>query len=211
MVDIGKLAGRDVVALLSDMNQPLGFAVGNSLEAVEAIETLQGGGPADFREHCLHVSAHMLVLGKRAKGLAEGRAMAEKAIADGSGFEKFRVLVQAQGGDVSYVDDVSKFPRAKLVEVVNASRSGFISEVQARSVGEAAVTLGAGRAKKSDTVDHAVGFVIHKKVGDQIQKGEPLFTIHANDEARLAEARTAVLAAHSFSDTVVPPLPLFYD
>ena len=211
MVDIGKLAGRDVVALLSDMNQPLGFAVGNSLEAVEAIETLQGGGPADFREHCLHVSAHMLVLGKRAKDLAEGRAMAEKAIADGSGFEKFRVLVQAQDGDVSYVDDVSKFPRAKFVEVVNAPRSGFISEVQARSVGEAAVTLGAGRAKKSDTVDHAVGFVIHKKVGDQIQKGEPLFTIHANDEARLAEAREAVLAAHSFSDTVVPPLPLFYD
>ena len=211
MVDIGRLAGRDVVALLSDMNQPLGFAVGNSLEAIEAIETLQGGGPADFREHCLHVSAHMLVLGKRAKDLAEGRAMAEKAIADGSGFEKFRVLVQAQGGDVSYVDDVSKFPRAKLVEVVNAPRSGFISEVQARSVGEAAVTLGAGRAKKSDTVDHAVGFVIHKKVGDQIQKGEPLFTIHANDEARLAEAREAVLAAHSFSDTVVPPLPLFYD
>ena len=211
MVDIGKLAGRDVVALLSDMNQPLGFAVGNSLEAIEAIETLQGGGPADFREHCLHVSAHMLVLGKRAKDLAEGRAMAEKAIADGSGFEKFRVLVQAQGGNVTYVDDTSKFPRAKFVEVVNAPRSGFISEVQARSVGEAAVTLGAGRAKKSDTVDHAVGFVIHKKVGDQIQKGEPLFTIHANDEARLAEAREAVLAAHLFSDTVVPPLPLFYD
>ena len=211
MVDIGKLAGRDVVALLSDMNQPLGFAVGNSLEAIEAIETLQGGGPADFREHCLHVSAHMLVLGKRAKDLAEGRAMAEKAIADGSGFEKFRVLVQALGGNVTYVDDVSKFPRAKFVEVVNAPRSGYISEVQARSVGEAAVTLGAGRAKKSDTVDHAVGFVIHKKVGDQIQKGEPLFTIHANDEARLAEAREAVLAAHSFSDTVVPPLPLFYD
>ena len=211
MVDIGRLAGRDVVALLSDMNQPLGFAVGNSLEAIEAIETLQGGGPADFREHCLHVSAHMLVLGKRAKDLAEGRAMAEKAIADGSGFEKFRVLVQAQGGNVTYVDDTSKFPRAKFVEVVNAPRSGFISEVQARSVGEAAVTLGAGRAKKSDTVDHAVGFVIHKKVGDQIQKGEPLFTIHANDEARLAEAREAVLAAHLFSDTVVPPLPLFYD
>lgn len=211
MVDIGKLAGRDVVALLSDMNQPLGFAVGNSLEAIEAIETLQGGGPADFREHCLHVSAHMLVLGKRAKDLAEGRVMAEKAIADGSGFEKFRVLVQAQGGDVSYVDDVSKFPRAKFVEVVNASRSGFISQVQARSVGEAAVTLGAGRAKKSDAVDHAVGFVIHKKVGDQVQKGEPLFTIHANDKAKLDDAREAVLAAHSFSDTVVPPLPLFYD
>jgi pyrimidine-nucleoside phosphorylase len=211
MVDIGKLAGRDVVALLSDMNQPLGFAVGNSLEVVEAIDALKGGGPADFREHCLHVSAHMLVLGKRAKDLAEGRVMAEKAITNGSAFEKFRVLVQAESGDVSYVDNISKFPRAKFVEVVNAPRSGYISQVQARSVGEASVTLGAGRAKKSDAVDHAVGFVIHKKVGDQVQKGEPLFTIHANDESKLAEAREVVLAAHSFSDTPIPPLPLFYD
>jgi pyrimidine-nucleoside phosphorylase len=211
MVDIGKLAGREVVALLSDMNQPLGYAVGNSLEVIEAIETLQGGGPADFREHCLHVSAHMLVLGKRAKSLEEGRAMAEKAIADGSAFEKFRVLVQAQGGDVSYVDDVSKFPHAKFVEVVMAPRSGSISQVQARSVGEASVTLGAGRAKKSDAVDHAVGLVIHKKVGDKVTQGESLFTIHANDEAKLAEAREVVLAAHLFSDSDVPPLPLFYE
>jgi len=211
MVDIGKLAGRDVVALLSDMNQPLGCAVGNSLEVIEAIDTLKGGGPADFREHCLHVSAHMLVLGKRAKDLAEGRAMAEQSIADGSALEKLRVLVEAQGGGVVYVDDTSKFPGAKFVEVVKAPRSGSISQIQARSVGEASVTLGAGRAKKSDAVDHAVGFVIHKKVGDQVQIGEPLFTIHANDEAKLAEAREVVLAAHAFSDTVVPPLPLFYE
>jgi len=211
MVDIGKLAGRDVVALLSDMNQPLGCAVGNSLEVIEAIDTLKGGGPADFREHCLHVSAHMLVLGKRAKDLAEGRAMAEQSIADGSALEKLRVLVEAQGGGIVYVDDTSKFPRAKFVEVVKAPRSGSISQIQARSVGEASVTLGAGRAKKSDGVDHAVGFVIHKKVGDQVQIGEPLFTIHANDEAKLAEAREVVLAAHAFSDTVVPPLPLFYE
>jgi pyrimidine-nucleoside phosphorylase len=153
----------------------------------------------------------MLVLGKRAKTLEEGRKMAEKAIADGSAFEKFRVLVQAQGGDVSYVDDISKFPKAKFVEVVLAPRSGSISQVQARSVGEAAVTLGAGRAKKSDAVDHAVGFVIHKKVGDKVQQGEPLFTVHANDEAKLEEAREAALAAYSFSDAEVPPLPLFYD
>lgn len=210
MTDIGKLAGREVVALLSDMNQPLGCAVGNSLEVVEAIETLKAGGPADFREHCLHVSAHMLVLGKRAKDLHNGRAMAEKSIADGSAFEKFRVLVQAQGGDVSYVDDPSRFPRSKFVEVVKAPRSGYISQVQARSVGEAAVTLGAGRAKKSDPVDHAVGFVIHKKVGDKVKMGEVLFIVHANNEYRLAEAREAVLAAHSFSDDMISPLPLFY-
>ena len=210
MVDIGRLAGREVVALLSDMNQPLGCAVGNSLEVVEAIETLKGGGSADFLEHCLHVSAHMLVLGKRAKNLVEGRAMAEKSIVDGSACEKFRVLVQAQGGDVSYVDDTSKFPRAKFIEVVKAPHSGSISQIQARIVGEAAVTLGAGRAKKSDPVDHAVGFVIHKKVGDRVEKGEALFTVHANDESKLVEARVAVLAAHSFSDDVVTPLPLFY-
>ena len=211
MVDIGELAGREVVALLSDMNQPLGNAVGNSLEVIEAIETLKGSGPEDFREHCLHVSAHMLVLGKRAQDLSEGRAMAEKSIADGSALEKFRVLVQAQGGDVSFVDDPSKFPSAEYVEVVESPRNGYLTQIQARSVGEAAVTLGAGRAKKSDPIDHAVGIIIHHKVGDKVEKGGPLFTIHANDEAKLVEAREAVLAAHSFSADELAPLPLFYN
>jgi pyrimidine-nucleoside phosphorylase len=211
MVDIGNLAGREVVTLLSDMNQPLGNAVGNSLEVSEAIETLKGGGPEDFREHCLHVSAHMLVLGKRAQGLVEGRAMAEKSIADGSALEKFRVLVQAQGGDVSYVDDPSKFPHAEYVEVVKSPQSGYQAQIQARSVGEAAVTLGAGRAKKSDSIDHAVGLIVHHKVGDKIEQGNPLFTVHANDEWKLAQAREAVLAAHSFRDDKVAPLPLFYN
>jgi len=211
MVDIGRLAGRKTVALLSDMNQPLGAAVGNALEVLEAIETLRGGGPVDFREHCLHVAAHVLMLGKRAKDLNEGRVMAEKSIADGSALEKLRVLVQAQGGDVSYVDDASKFELAKYVEVVNAPRSGFISQVHARIVGEASVALGAGRAKKGDTVDHAVGFVIHKKVGDKVQKGEPLVEIHANDEDKLAEARKALLVAHQIVAEIVPPLPLFYE
>lgn len=211
MVDIGRLAGRKTVALLSDMNQPLGAAVGNALEVIEAIDMLRGGSPADYREHCYHVAAHVLVAGQRAKTLEEGRAMAEKSIADGSALETFRVLVQAQGGDVSYVDDVSKFERAKYVEVVNAPRSGFISQVHARSVGEASVVLGAGRAKKTDSVDHAVGFIIHKKVGDQVQEGEPLFEIHANDKAKLDEARQTVLSAHQWSDEFVPPLPLFYE
>jgi pyrimidine-nucleoside phosphorylase len=211
MVDIGRLAGRNTVALLSDMNQPLGSAVGNALEVIEAIETLHGGGHPDFREHCLHVAAHVLVVGKRAKDLEEGRALAEKSIADGSALEKFRVLVGAQGGDVSYVDDLTKFEKAKYVEVVPAPRSGYISEVHARGVGEAAVALGAGRAKKSDSIDHAVGFIIHKKVGDLVQAGEPLFEVHANDQEKLAEARSAVLAAHAFRDDFAPPLPLFYE
>jgi pyrimidine-nucleoside phosphorylase len=211
MVEIGRLAGREVVALLSDMNQPLGSAVGNSLEVIEAIEMLKGRGPEDFAEHCLYVSAHMLVLGRRASDLSEGRALAEGSIADGSAFEKLRVLVQAQGGDVSVVDDPSKFEKAQFVEVVQSPESGYLSEVQARTVGEAAVTLGAGRAKKSDPIDHAVGFLIHHKVGDQVDAGQPLFTIHANDESRLKEARQAVLAAHSFSRDPVEKLPLFYN
>jgi pyrimidine-nucleoside phosphorylase len=211
MVNIGELAGRKTVALLSDMNQPLGNAVGNALEVIEAIETLKGGGPADFREHCLHVAAHVLTLGLRARHLDEARALAEKSIADGSALEKLRVLAAAQGGDPSYVDDVSKFERAKYVETVKAPRSGFISRVHARSVGEAAVTLGAGRAKKGDPIDHAVGFVIRKKVGDAVEKGEPLFEVHANDEAKLKEAREAALAAHQFSGSAAPPLPLFYE
>jgi pyrimidine-nucleoside phosphorylase len=211
MVDIGHLAGRKTVALLSDMNQPLGNAVGNSLEMIEAIELLRGRAPDDYREHCLHVTAHVLMIAQRAKDLEEGRAMAERCIADGSALEKFRVLVQAQGGDVSYVDDVSKFERAKYVEVVTAPRSGFLSQVNARSVGEASVVLGAGRAKKTDPIDHAVGFIIHKKVGDKVVEGEPLFEIHANDESKLAEARSAVLSAHDFSNKFVSPLPLFYE
>ena len=211
MVDIGRLAGRKTVALLSDMNQPLGSAVGNTLEVIEAIELLRGRAPRDYYEHCLHVTAHVLLLGQRANDLDEARAMAEKSIADGSALQKFRVLVHAQGGDVSHVDDISRFERAKYVEVVNAPRSGFISQVHARIVGEASVALGAGRAKKSDSVDHAVGFLIHKKVGDKVEIGEPLFEVHANDKSKLDEARKAVLSAHKFSDEFVSPLPLFYE
>jgi pyrimidine-nucleoside phosphorylase len=211
MVDIGRLAGRKTVALLSDMNQPLGFAVGNALETIEAIELLRGKAPHDYYEHCLHVAAHVLVIGKRAKDLDEGRAMAQKSIDDGSALEKLRVLVQAQGGDVRYVDDVTLFERAQMIEVVKSPRGGFISQIHARMVGEASVALGAGRAKKGDPIDHAVGFIIHKKVGDPVVEGEPLFEVHANDEAKLAEAREAVLSAHGFSDEFVSPLPLFYE
>lgn len=211
MVDIGRLAGRETVALLSDMNQPLGHAVGNSLEVREALDTLHDAGPADFREHCLHVSAHLLMLGKRAASLEEGRRMAEKALEDGSAFAKFRMLVEAQGGDVSYLDDPSKFPAAPHIEEVGSPRTGWLSGIHARTIGEASVALGAGRARKGDPVDHAVGFVIHRKVGDRVQEGEPLYTIHANSPALLAEAKERVTAAHTFSDEAVQPLPLFYE
>lgn len=210
MVDIGKHAGRETVALLSDMNQPLGHAVGNSLEVIEALETLHGGGPADFREHCLHVSAHLLVLGKRAGSLEEGRGRAEKALADGSAFGKFRMLVEAQGGDPAYVDDPSRFPKAAIIETVKAPRGGFLAGIHARTIGEASVRLGAGRERKGDPVDHAVGLVIHHKVGDRIEAGDALYTIHANDAALAAEARELVTNAHSISENPVHALPLFY-
>jgi pyrimidine-nucleoside phosphorylase len=211
MVKIGELAGRKVVTLLSDMNQPLGCAVGNALEVREAIDTLHGGGPADFREHCLHVAAHMLVVGEVASTLEAGHALVERSLADGSAFAKFRQLVQAQGGDVSYVDNPDTFPRARLVQTVDAPRSGYVERVQAKIVGEASVALGAGRAKKTDPVDHAVGFVVHHKVGDKVRAGEPLFTVHANDQKKLEEAAASVLAAHEIDDFPVPPMPLFYE
>lgn len=210
MVDIGRLAGRETVALLSDMNQPLGHAVGNALEVREAIETLRGGGPADFREHCLHVAAHLLLLGRRAADLEAARRLAEQAMASGAAFEKFRLLVRAQGGDVSFVDEPEKLPRARLIETVEAERSGYLSQVHARLFGEAAVLLGGGRAKKGDPIDHAVGLVVHVKVGDRVERGQPLYTIHASQSERLTAARQTLQAAFGWSDSPVPPLPLFY-
>jgi pyrimidine-nucleoside phosphorylase len=210
MMQIGELAGRKTIALLSDMNQPLGNAVGNALEVIEAIETLNGGGPHDFREHCLRVAAHMLVLGKKASDLEEGRQLAEWALIERRALNKFRALVQAQGGDVAYVDDPDLLPKAKIVEVVESPSSGWLAEVRARDVGEASVLLGAGRAAKGDPVDHAVGFVLHHKVGERIEKGQPLFTIHASNPALHADARQQALAAHVFSQEPVAPLPLFY-
>ena len=210
MVAIGKLSGRRVVGLLSDMNQPLGVAVGNAMETREAIETLQGGGPEDFREHCLVVASHMLVLGNRVPDLDEARKMAERALADGSGLEYFRTLVREQGGDVSYVDDPEKLPTASLVEQVLAPRSGWLKAVRAREVGETSVELGAGRARKGDPIDHAVGIMVLHKVGDRVEAGEALFTVHANDAARLAQAKKRLEETVEWSDMICDPLPLFY-
>lgn len=210
MITIGHLAGREVTALIADMNQPLGEAVGNALEVIEAVRALHGSGPGDFMEHCLHLSAHMLLLGKRAQSLEQGRAMAQKAIDDGSAFDKFCQLVAAQGGDVSYVENLEKLPQAPIQEVVESPRAGYIAGVHARTIGKAAVNLGAGRAQKGDQVDHAVGFLIHKKVGQLVSKGEPLFSIHARDHAQVEQVRQDILNAFTFSDEPVAPLPLFY-
>jgi len=210
MVAIGRLSGRKVVALLSDMNQPLGNAVGNALEVNEAIDTLQGGGPADFWEHCLVVASHLLVVGRKAGDIDEARRMAETILQDGIAWQQFRRLVTSQGGEVSVVDKPALLPQAPLVETVAAERSGYLLGIDAREVGETSVELGAGRARKEDPIDHAVGIVIHHKVGDHIGKGEGLFTIHANDLSKMVAARKRLLAAHQWSDHPVEPLPLFY-
>jgi pyrimidine-nucleoside phosphorylase len=210
MVDIGRHAGRKVVALISDMNQPLGHAVGNALEVREAIETLQGGGPPDFREHCLEVAEHLLVLARKAKTLRAARADLESALADGSAFDKFKQWIEAQGGDVGVVENPDLLPKASRIEIVSALRTGYLSEINARQIGLTAVDLGAGRAKKGDSIDHAVGVVVHHKVGDRVQKGEPLFTVHANDGVKLEAAQARALAAHKFSAKRTKPLPLFY-
>jgi pyrimidine-nucleoside phosphorylase len=210
MVAIGYEAGRETVALLSDMNQPLGNAVGNALEVREAIDSLHGGGPSDFLEHCLTVVAHMLVLGKIAVTLPEARFIADKAINEGQAWEHFRQLVTAQGGDVAYIDHPERLPKAPFVETVFAPRTGFLAQINARIVGETSVRLGAGRMKKGDPIDHAVGLEILHSVGNYVEAGEALFIVHANHPSLLGEARERVLSAHQWSEDPVEPLPLFY-
>lgn len=210
LVRLGTEACREVVALISDMNQPLGWAVGNALEVREAINTLQQAGPRGFREHCLTVAAEMLRLSGRAENLNVALTLALETLSSGAAWQKFRELVEAQGGDVTRVDDPEKLPQASLVEPVLAPRSGYLAGVDAAEVGLAVVALGGGREDKGQAIDHSVGVLVHHKVGDLVQKKTPLFTVHANDQGKLESARERVLAAHSFSDEPVQPLPLFY-
>jgi pyrimidine-nucleoside phosphorylase len=210
MVHIARLSGRKAVALLSDMNQPLGHAVGNALEVREAIDTLRGSGPEDFYQHCVEVASHMLVLGRLVVDEALGKRMVEEKIRDGQALERLKDLVQAQGGDVRYIDDPERLPKAAIIDTVPAPRSGFLREIHARAVGETVMLLGAGRAEKGDPIDYAVGAIVHHKVGDWVETGEPLVTIHANDEELLYDARRRLIEAHVFSDEPTRRLPLFY-
>jgi pyrimidine-nucleoside phosphorylase len=210
LVRLGNQAGRRVVALVSDMNQPLGWAVGNALEVKEAIATLHEGGPADFREHCMVVAAEMLMLSGKATDTSAALTLALETLTSGAAWQKFRELVQAQGGAARYIEDPELLPQARLVEPMPAPRSGYLAAVDAAEVGMAVMGLGGGREKKDDSIDHGVGVIVHYKVGDLVQKDTPLFTVHANDEAKLPAARERVLAAHIFSDTPVQRLPIFY-
>jgi pyrimidine-nucleoside phosphorylase len=211
MESIGTLSGRKVIAVLSEMNQPLGFAVGNALEVKEAIDTLHGKGPADFAEHCLHVASHMLLIGEKAETLEEARLLVEKTLNSGEAWQKFRSMVINQGGDVSFVDHPEKMPLAPAIETVNSPRDGYLKWIDAKEIGETTVDMGAGRKKKEDMIDHAVGVIIHNKVGDKVNKGEALFTLHANTRDSLNKAQERILNAHEISDSACPPLPLFYE
>lgn len=212
MVEIGRHNGREVTALLSDMNQPLGWAVGNALEVQEAVETLRGQGPPDFTEHCLTVAAHMLYLGNKASSLEEAFEFARRQLDTGAAWEKFKQMVARQGGKVEAVERPEEgLPCARLIELLPASRSGYVAEIIAREVGLAVVLLGGGREKKGDSIDPAVGVVVHKKVGDWVETGEPIMTVYANDADRLNAVRPRLAAAVKVQDDPVEPLPLFYD
>jgi pyrimidine-nucleoside phosphorylase len=210
MVEIGEHAGRKVVALISDMNQPLGLAVGNALEVKEALDTLNGDGPADFREHCLEISGHMLLLAQVSDNFTSARKLAETKLQDGAALDKFRQLVKAQGGDIGVIDDPSRLPIAPLQKVVVSTTAGFIQELDAGEIGLAAMALGAGRAKKGDPVDHAVGIVLAHKVGDAVKVGDRLFTVHAQNEQAYREAEARLLACTKIVEHPTEPLPLFY-
>ena len=211
MVHIGTKMGRKVKAVLSDMNQPLGCAVGNAVELREAIDTLHGRGPDDFREHCLAIASQLLVVAGTVEGLSEARVELEHLLNTRVAWSKFRDWIDAQGGDLATVDDPEQLPSARFVRELPAPRTGYVAGLNAREIGLTSMLLGGGRAKKGDTIDHAVGVVLHAKIGDQVQKGEPLLTIHANDEGKLSGARQRLLAAYDWSDEPVEPPPLIHE
>ena len=213
MVRIGVDAGRDMVALLSDMNQPLGVAVGNALEVSEAVVSLQGQGPDDIHDHSVAVAAHMLRLagrGERWTDLAETRQEVDRALRSGGAYEYFRRMIVSHGGDLRQIEDLSRLPQAKLRYSLLARDSGYVASVPADKVAWAALALGAGKATKEDVIDHAVGIEVQVNVGDAVSTGDLLMTVHANDDSRLQAALELLAGAVEYSTEPVPRLPLFH-
>ncbi|QXM06292.1 pyrimidine-nucleoside phosphorylase [Crassaminicella indica] len=197
MVDIGTHIGRNTIAVITDMDQPLGFAVGNALEVKEAIDTLKGKGPKDLTELCLTLGAHMLVLGEKANTVEEARRVLEEIIASGKGINKLKELVKAQGGNEEFVENPSLFPTASIVEPVLANEEGYVKGIKADDIGRAALVLGAGRETKESEIDLSVGIVLHKKIGDFVKKGEKVATIHANSVEKQKIATDMILDAYT--------------
>lgn len=214
MVAIGQRAGRQVVALITQMEQPLGRAIGNTLEVQEAIAALHGQAPADFQTLVEAVAVEMLRLGspdRETLGAAQAAARVREVIASGAALAKFRQFVVAQGGDGGQVDDPARLPAAPVQIAIPATGGGTVQRVDARELGLVAVDLGGGRQKKGDPIDHRVGLVLHAKVGARLQPGAPLCTLHAADEVTGAALRKRVQAAFHLADTPVEPLPIVYE
>jgi pyrimidine-nucleoside phosphorylase len=189
MVETGERMGKQVVALITDMDQPLGNLIGNSLEVVECIDILRGAGPDDLRELCLELAGWMLYLGGASKDVAEGKRKSADLIASGKALEVFRRMIELQGGDPRVIDDIKRLPQAQRRLAIKSSKAGYIAAMQCEQIGTACVILGGGREKKEDSVDPSVGIVLHKKVGDAVSASESLATIYYNSEARAAQAR----------------------
>jgi pyrimidine-nucleoside phosphorylase len=208
MVEIGRNAGRKTVAVISDMDQPLGYAVGNALEVKEAIDTLSGKGPEDFVELCITLGSQMLLVGGKASLEAEAREMLRGVIADGSALRKFAEFVEAQGGDKEAVYRPERLPKAQIVRAISAPRSGYVSRIVCDEVGLCSLILGGGRERKDSAIDLAVGLVLCRKVGDYVKEGEPLAILHANEEKRALEAEERYLSACTITETIPKPKPL---
>jgi pyrimidine-nucleoside phosphorylase len=200
MIEIGHRAGREVVCLLTDMDQPLGAAVGNALEVHEALETVRGRGPADYTELVLDACARLLALSDLGVDQDEGRRRAEAAVADGSADERWRRWIEAQGGD----PDEQALPRAAVVREVRAPADGYVTTLGAIAIGNAAVHLGAGRRTKEDAIDHSVGIVCRAKRGSRVERGDVIAEVHARDDASADEAVREVLAAYTFGSEPPP-------
>jgi len=197
MIETGVRMGKKVVALITDMDQPLGRAAAHANEVVECIEVLNGGGPQDLRELSVELSAWMFYLGERTKSVDEGRRLAETMIANGQAREKFKHGIRLQGGDDRVVDEPRRLPASRSQVDVPSPSSGYISRTNCQQFGIALAILGGGREKKEDTIDHAVGLRFHKRIGDRVEKGESLATIHYNADAKLAEAKSLIAASYA--------------
>jgi pyrimidine-nucleoside phosphorylase len=196
LVETGSRMGKSTVALITDMNQPLGRNVGNALEVAECIEVLRGGGPADLHDLSIELSGWMFCLGQKAATLAQGKKLAEELIANGKGLAKFREIIGLQGGDPGVIDDLDRLPRSRQKLDLRSSASGRVSEIACEQIGVACILLGGGRERKEDVIDPAVGIVLHKKVGDEVAAGEPYLTVYYNSDARLHEACTLLEQAY---------------
>jgi pyrimidine-nucleoside phosphorylase len=210
MVETGERMGKSVVALITDMDQPLGRYVGNSLEVIEVIEVLRGEGPEDLRELCLELAAWMFQLGGKIDSVAQGKTKAAKLIETGEALERFRQMVTLQGGDARVVDHVDLLPRAKSTLEVTSASTGQVMAIDCEAVGIACVVLGGGREKKEDSVDPAVGIVLHRKVGDSVSVGESLCTVHYNDGARATRAAELLRLSYRIGDQEPAKRPLVH-